>query len=253
MNPDQTRMLGGAAGIAEPHQNVGDVEKGFGASDADRLDLVGGLAQTRGVGQQNGYAGDCQGDFDLVARGPRNRGNNCFVFSRYHIDKARFSGVRRARDNDPDTVLQRFDAGPRQPFCEHGRKPGATARQLWIGPERIFVIIVDRALRPSRKFEQPVLPFPDLLAQSAFGERERGLALRFGLGLDQIGEALGLGEVNSSVLECTAGELAWFSKPQALDLGQRAEQCINHRAPAMTLKFNAIFARRACRGIEPQD
>ena len=38
-----------------------------------------------------------------------------------------------------------------------------------------------------RQFQQPLLPARDLLAQAALGQCQRGLALRFGLRLDQVG------------------------------------------------------------------
>ncbi len=117
----------------------------------------------------------------------------------------------------------------------------------------ILLVIIDRPLGLRRQAEQPLLPCRDLLAQPAFGERQRGLALRFGLGLDQVGEALGFGQVDPAILERPAGEFARLGRPQPVDRGQRGEQRIHHRPPAMALKFHHILAGRAGRDVEPQD
>ena len=83
----------------------------------------------------------------------------------------------------------------------------------------------DRAPSRPRHNRSPARPAPtgratapamrDLLAEPALGERQRGLALALGLGLDQVGEPFGLGQVDAAVLERAAGEFARLGQPQA--------------------------------------
>ena len=70
----------------------------------------------------------------------------------------------------------------------------------------VLFVVVDRPLGLRGKPSKRLLPFRDLLSQPAFGKRQRGLALRFGLRLDQVGEPFRLGQIDPAVLERAAGE-----------------------------------------------
>src|SRR5688572_21127872 len=98
-----------------------------------------------------------------------------------------------------------------------------------------------------------VLPEPDLLAQAALGERERGFALAFGLGLDQVGQALGLGQVDAPVLERAPSELAGSRWPQSVKGLQRGQHRIDDGPSAMAMELEDVLAGRACRAVEPQN
>ena len=193
--------------IAEPEKDVGGLDQCLRPGNADCLDRILARAQAGGVGQKNGYAVDRQRHFNMIARCTRNGRDNCSLITSYRIEKARFASVWWTRNDDPDTVLQWLDAGPAEPFAQFTGQVGAARGQRWIH-RLIILIIVDRSFGACRQRKQALLPQPNLLAQPAFGQGQGGLALRFGLRLDQVGEALGFGQVDTTVSECPPSELA---------------------------------------------
>ena len=233
---DQPRMLGASSG--SPSQtSTSAASISCGAARRRSLRPHPRSRAAGGVGQQDRHAGERQRHLDMIARGARNVRDDRPVLANYRVDKAGFSGIRRACDDDPDAILQRLDARPREPLLKF-RRPAP--RNPLTAPDRraIVLVIIDRALGPGGQAEQPRLPFLDLLPQPALGERQRRLALRFGLGLDQVGEPFRLGQVDAPVLERAAGEFARLGRPQAVDRRQRGEHRVDHRAAAMALKFN---------------
>ena len=175
------------------------------------------------------------------------------LLPRYHVDQARLSGIRRSRDDHPDPVLERLDPGTVEPGGEFLRQGGAVGGQRRIEADIVFVDIVDCRLGAGRELQDPLLPLLDLLAKAAFGHGQRRLALRLGFRLDEVGEALGLGQVDPAIFERAARELTRLRRTQAVDARQRSEDCIDDRAAAMALEFHDIFAGRARRPIEPED
>ena len=97
------------------------------------------------------------------------------------------------------------------------------------------------------------MPLLDLLAKAAFGHDQRCLALRLGFRLDEVGEALSLGQVDAAIFERAPRELTRLRRTQAMDARQRSEDCIDDRAAAMALEFHDILAGRARRPIEPEE
>jgi hypothetical protein len=89
-----------------------------------------------------------------------------------------------------------------------------------------------------------------LAPESPVGDSERGLALRFCLGLDQIGQAFGLCQVDSAVFKGTPGELPWLSQPETLEARQLTDNSVDDGAAAVALEFDYILASGACRAVE---
>ena len=90
------------------------------------------------------------------------------------------------------------------------------------------------------------------LPQRAFRLRQRLTPLRLGLGIDQIGEALDLGEIELAVLERAPRELAGLGEPHAGEGEQRIEHGADHGAAAMQLKLGHVLAGEARRRREPE-
>ena len=120
-------------------------------------------------------------------------------------------------------------------------------------PAPLLLVIIDCRSASADSASNRPCHAETCLLKAALGERKRRLALRFGLGLDQVGETFGFGQVDPAVLESAAGEFAGFGQAQALDRGQRTEDGIDHGPAAMALKFHAIFAGRTRRTVEPED
>ena len=72
-------------------------------------------------------------------------------------------------------------------------------------------------------------------------EAQRLAALAGGLGGDQIGEALGLGEVEAAPLEGAPGELAGLGRPEA-ERDQGVEHAGRYRAAAMQVQLGHVLA-----------
>jgi hypothetical protein len=79
----------------------------------------------------------------------------------------------------------------------------------------------------------------------AFILAERLFALTFRFGVDQVGQRLGLGQVEFAVLDRPSGEFARLGGSQARDPPQRAQHGLDHGAAAMDMEFGDILARKA--------
>ena len=99
--------------------------------------------------------------------------------------------------------------------------------------------------------QQPLAPAAIDLAEPAI-ELAQGLAaLRLGFGGGEIGDRLGLGQIELAVQKSAAGELAGLGEPQAHS-AERRHDCRQHATAAMQLQFGDIFAGNAVRRREPQ-
>ena len=76
-------------------------------------------------------------------------------------------------------------------------------------------------------------------------------ALRLGLGVDEIGEPFGLGQVHLPVQECPPGELARLREPQSRRAGERPGQRRRDRPPAGHMDLGDLLAGEAPRRREP--
>jgi len=237
------------ARFAKPDQDIGPVDQPRGALDSDRLDLIVGLTQPGRVGEQDRHATERQRHLDMIARGPRHSGNDRALLSGYCIDKAGLSCVRRTCDHHAHAVLQGLDPRPLQPLAELAGKQRAIAQQGGINRFVIFVI-VDRAFGPGRQGKQPLLPRGDLLPETPLRQDKRRLALRLGLGLDEVREAFSFGQVDPAVLECAAGELAGLRLSQPLNASQCGQHRVDHRPSAMGVELDHILPGRARRAVE---
>jgi hypothetical protein len=82
--------------------------------------------------------------------------------------------------------------------------------------------------------------------------RQRLAALRFRLGVDEIGEPLDFGQVELAVLEGAARELAGLGETRARQGEHRIDRGPDHRAAAMHVKLGHVLAGEARRCLEPE-
>ena len=120
-----------------------------------------------------------------------------------------------------------------------------------ISERQILVREIDRGFEMGEDMGQPPRPVAVKIAESAV-ELAQGLAtLRLGLGGGEIGDRLGLGQVELAVQKRAAGELARLGEPQP-EAGQHLDNSGEHGAAAMQMKFGDILAGSAIRRREPQ-
>ncbi len=81
---------------------------------------------------------------------------------------------------------------------------------------------------------------------------QRLAALPIGVGVDEIVEAFGFGEIELAVLEGAAGEFAGLGGAHILERRQRGEQRGQHRAAAMDVEFGDVFAGGAGGARKPE-
>src|SRR3954447_17137199 len=93
--------------FTEPHEDVGSLDEGRGARNSDRLDIVLSLTQPSGISKQDRDTNERQWDIDMVASRSRDIGDNRPLYSGYSVDKTGLTSIRRASDDDANSVLQR--------------------------------------------------------------------------------------------------------------------------------------------------
>ena len=104
----------------------------------------------------------------------------------------------------------------------------------------------------ARGFDDLRAPVARLVAEQTLQLTQRLAALPIGVGMDQIVETFGLGEIELAVLERAAGKLARLRRADIGQSRERCEQRRQHRAPAMDMKFGDVLAGRTCRSRKPQ-
>ena len=101
--------------------------------------------------------------------------------------------------------------------------------------------------------DQPVAPRLIEIAQRPAGLPHRLTALHLGLGGDQIGETLDLGQIEAPVEEGPAREFARLGRAKSRDRRQRREDRLDHRPAAVNLQLDDILAGEAVRAGKEQD
>ncbi len=111
---------------------------------------------------------------------------------------------------------------------------------------------IDGGLRQPRAFDQARPPSLVEPRQGSAGLSSawRRCASRFGV--DQVGQALDLGEIELAVEESPARELSRLGEAAARHFAERIERGSDDGAAAVKLKFGQILARLARRAGEPE-
>ena len=176
-----------------------------------------GVAQPGRVDQHERHAVDRQRHLDDVAGGPGDVGDDGLLALRQGIDQARFSGIGRTGDDDPDPVAQRLDA--RRVRASSAISAGQRSR--FAGSRS-----ASAARLPRRHNRSPPRPAPTSSSsrsrQSSSRCRKppparamRRAALQLGFGGQQVGQALRLGQVDPAVGQGAPGEFARLGQPNA--------------------------------------
>ena len=100
--------------------------------------------------------------------------------------------------------------------------------------------------------DQPPAPAEIEIALRAFGILHGKAALRFGLGVDQIGQRLGLDQIELAVEKGAAREFARFGMADAIKAGDRLQHLAGDGAAAMDMEFGDVLAGKAVRTREKQ-
>ena len=110
---------------------------------------------------------------------------------------------------------------------------------------------IDLGLGPRQGAQQRRLPGAAGAAHRAVELPHRLPRLSACRRVDQIGDGLGLGEVELAGEKGTLGELAGERRPQTRQAAQCLEQGSGHGRPAMVVQLEQVLARSTVRAGEP--
>ena len=174
------------------------------------LDRIGTVAQPGGVGEHDRVTPEIDRDFDHIPRGAGDRRGDGHIAARYPVQKARFSGVWGAEDCDVDAVAQSFTAMPvGQVTLDFGNQAlRLTTDAVLDFRRKVLVRKIDCRLEVGEDAGQTIAPSTINVTQLA-AELPHCLAtLCLGLGRGEIGDRLGLQQIELAVEEGAAGEFA---------------------------------------------
>jgi len=116
---------------------------------------------------------------------------------------------------------------------------------------QVLVRKIDRRFEMSENPGQAITPAVVEAAKLAVQLTTRLTPLCFGLGLDEIGDRLGLQQIELAVVKRAAGELAGFGEAQT-ESAEHAHDRGKYGAAAMQMKLGDILTGSAVRSREPQ-
>ena len=238
-----------------------------GALDADLFHRVLAFAQACGVDHMQGHTLDLDGLAHHVPGGASDRRDDGQFRTRECVEQRTLAGIGLACDHHGDALAQESALA-----CA-GKHLGQTRLQtielaLGVGlPEEVDLLLreVERCLDQHAQMDQGIAQGVHLARELA-RERSAGAARSgFGAGVDQVGDGLGLGQVNLVVEECPLGELAGIGHAQAgeaglsaggIDLGSglqaAGQQQLQHHRSPVGLQLQHVLAREGVRGREKQ-
>ena len=176
------------------------------------------------------------------------------VAPRQKIEQRGFAGVGRTDDGDREALAQALAA----PVVEMGRDLGLQLRDAGahlVGDAGWQVLVgkIDRRLEMGQRAQTQRAPVLVEAMQRAIHLLQRELALLVGFGGHQVGDGLGLGEVELAVLEGAARELAGLGQPAEAQLADRLQRAADHGAPAMQVQLGHGLAGLGVGRLEPHD
>ena len=209
-----------------------------------------GLAKPRGIDDRKRIAGDVEPHLDQVPGGPRLVGDDRHVAPGKGVDEAGLAGIDGPDHHHLGAVAQPLAAPAIVEMPGDVRRNGlhvvpGTGRYLF----RHIVLVGEVQFRfhHGARPDQPRSPRIERPAQRPGGLAHRLAPLRLGLGMDQIGEPLDLGEVEPTGCKGAARELAGVGGPQAHEARQSRDHRRNHGTPAMHMKLGDVLPGEARR------
>ena len=250
------RRLPARRHVGEPQHQVGRRRPLLGPPDSLALDDALGLAQAGRVDQRHRVAAEVEPHLDQVAGGARLRRHDGDVALGYRIDKAGLSGVRRAEDDDLGAVAEPLAAPVGKMVNDFFFERPRRVSQAWTAHRAGHVVLVGKIeLRLDQRpgADEPLAPAVVELPERAVGLPQRLPALRLGLGEDEVGEPLDLGQVHALVGERAARELAGLGRAEAGEGAKRIEDGGDHGAAAVDVQLGHVLAGETRRGGKEQD
>ena len=138
-----------------------------------------------------------------------------------------------------------FDLGQQRPRLRKRRRDQFRRHIALVGK-------IDAGLDQRGSLDDLRAPVARSVAEHALQLTQRLAALPVSVGMDEIVEAFGFGEIELAVFKRAAGEFAGLGRPHIFKTRQRREQGSQHGASAMDVKLGDVFAGRAGRSGKPE-
>ena len=237
-----------------------------GAGNADALHLVAALAQAGRVDHVQRHAVDLDGFLHLVARGAGNGGDDGQLGPGQGVEQRAFARIGLPGNHHLDAFAQQ------RPLLGAGQHLGQLALQgVQLAPGIGFLQKVDlffgevqRRLNQHAQVDQGIAQHGDFLRERARQRTAGAAGGHGGAGIDQVGNGLGLGQVDFVVEEGPLGKFARLGQAQMGQHGQALgghrlrhfqaalQQQLQHDRAAVGLQLQHVFAGVAVRAGEEQ-
>ena len=234
---------GGLAGVDDFEDEVGAFEFGLGALDADAFDVVEAFAEAGGVDEAEGDAVDLDDFFDGVAGGSGGGADDGAFEAEEAVEEAAFADVGFANDDGAGAVSEdaalfrgiEQGAGAGEELIEAGLEGGAgVGGDVFLGEVDVgFDVGEDVDKRGAEGFGFATDGTGELFVGGADGEGA--------LGVDEVHDGLGLGEVHFAVKEGALGEFAGFGRA-GTGLEEGFEDALGDEQAAVALELDGVFA-----------
>ena len=241
--------------VREPQHEIGFRRAGARTAHALLLHGIVGLANAGGVDDRHRIAVEIELHLDDVARGAGMRRYDRDLAPRQLIHQGRLADIRRTGNRNHEAVAQAFTlALCRKDFFDFAQER-FDLRQRRRDQFRGHIALVgkiDAGFDQRRRLDDPRAPVARFVAEQALQLAQRLAALPVGVGVNEIVEAFGFGQIELAVLEGAAGEFAGLGGAHIFQRRQRRENRGQHRAPAMDMEFGDVLAGGAGRTRKPE-
>ena len=247
------RVARGVAVIDDHDHQIRVVDGACGPLDADSLHRIRGLAKAGGVVHVERNARDDDPLAHHVARRTRDVGHDRGVGAGKAVEQARLPDVRCARDHQLDAVAQhRAAMGAGQGRSDRVAQRRETRRRLGGSEEiELFIRKIDRRLDERTQLDEPVTV---ALHDSRELARERPAGAshrRRGRTVDEVGDRLGLRQIDAIVEKGAQRELAGPGRTGA-ELADALQHHARDDDPAVAVELQDVLAGERARRLEPQ-
>ena len=236
--------------VGQPQHEVRIRRPRPGATDTLLLDRIIRLPNARGVDHRHRIAVEIELHLDDIARGAGVRRHDRDLTARELIHQRRLADIRRSGDRDDETIAKPLAPPlPRQDFLDLGQQR-FDLRQRRRDQFRRHVALVRKinsGFDQGRRFDDPRAPIARSVAKQSLQLAQRLAPLPIGVGMDEIVETFGLGQIELAVLESAPGKFAGLGRREHL----RMRTAPRTKRPAPHARHGREIPRRLRRSRWP--
>ncbi len=240
--------------VNHPHDEIGLIGTGHGPADPFLLDRTRRLADARRIAYHNWQTFEIKTDLDHVARCPCLLGDDRRFAFRERVEQARLADIGSTGQGHAEAIAQDFAAPAVIEMTRESlvKRENDSLRACGRRSADIALIReVDGGLDQGKRLDQRGPPSLVQACQRPVGLTQGLSPLPFGFGIDEVGEPLGLGQIDPAVVERTARELAGLRQPAACDFPDGAKHGLHHGPAAVNVQLDDVLARETAGPLKP--